>query len=82
MLALIMTDQLKEMNQILVKQLKNRSNSVDNPNKFVIGVDKSRMKLYDLEQIAQTTLSNSTPPTQHSGNTFGTRTNKFNAINV
>ena len=53
-LALISTDTLEEMGQIMVKQLKNRYNDVSKNKKFVIGIDRSKMRLYDLEASAQT----------------------------
>jgi len=48
MFALISTEELDEQKQILVKQLKNRYNDLISNRKFVIGVDKSKMKLYDV----------------------------------
>lgn len=53
MIALIVTEQLEELNQIMVKQLKNRYNDPAINKRFVIGVDRSRMKLYNCEQSAQ-----------------------------
>lgn len=53
MFALIATDELKELNQILVKQLKNRIGDVNLYNKFVIGVDRPRFKLFDVEQTKE-----------------------------
>jgi archaellum biogenesis ATPase FlaH len=58
MIALISTDELKQLNQIMVKQLKNRYADPEMFKRFVIGVDKSRMKLYDAEQSAQDDLVN------------------------
>jgi hypothetical protein len=58
MIALIATDELKQLNQIMVKQLKNRYADPEMYKRFVIGVDKSRMKLYDAEQSAQDDLVN------------------------
>ena len=54
MFALISSDELADLNQIMVKQLKNRYSSPDTNKRFVIGVDKPKMKLYDVEQSAQT----------------------------
>ena len=53
MIALISADELQELNQMLVKQLKNRYSDPSSYRKFVIGVDRSKMKLYDVEQHAQ-----------------------------
>lgn len=53
MFALISTEELQEMNQIMVKQLKNRFGDPALHRRFVIGVDRAKMKLYDVEQHAQ-----------------------------
>ena len=53
MFALISTEELDALNQIMVKQLKNRYNDPNKHKRFVIGVDKSKMKLYDLDDSAQ-----------------------------
>jgi replicative DNA helicase len=59
MLALISTEELEELGQIMVKQLKNRYNDPSYYKRFVIGVDKSKMKLYDVEVSAQNNISDS-----------------------
>jgi replicative DNA helicase len=59
MFALISTEDLEQLNQIMVKQLKNRYNDPTINKRFVIGVDRAKMKLYDLEQSAQKNLSDS-----------------------
>ena len=56
MFALITSDELEELDQLVVKQLKNRYNDPTVFKRFVIGVDRSRMKLYDCEQEAQEEL--------------------------
>jgi len=53
MFALISTEQLEELNQLMVKQLKNRYNDPTQNKRFVVGIDRSKMKLYDVEQSAQ-----------------------------
>jgi replicative DNA helicase len=53
MIALVSNDELQQLNQILVKQLKNRYNDPNVHKRFVIGVDRSRMKLYDVAQDQQ-----------------------------
>lgn len=53
MFALMSTEELQDLNQILVKQLKNRHSDPSVFRRFVIGVDRARMKLYDVEQSAQ-----------------------------
>ena len=57
MLALISTEELEEAGQMMIKQLKNRYNDPTINRKFVIGVDRARMKLYDVEQSAQTLVN-------------------------
>ena len=52
MFALIATEELDELNQVMVKQLKNRYNDVSKYKRFVIGIDRARMKLYDVEESA------------------------------
>jgi replicative DNA helicase len=56
MFALISTEQLQELNQIMVKQLKNRYNDPSMFKRFVVGVDRAKMKLYDVEQSGQDDL--------------------------
>ena len=53
MFALISTEELEGLGQIMVKQLKNRYNDPTYNRRFVIGVDRTKMRLYDCEQSAQ-----------------------------
>ena len=53
MFALISTEELEDMNQIMVKQLKNRYNDPTINKRFVIGIDRSKMRLYNVEVSAQ-----------------------------
>ena len=53
MFALISTEELEGLNQIMVKQLKNRYNDPTMNKRFVVGIDRAKMKLYDCEQSAQ-----------------------------
>ena len=53
MFALITSEELEDLGQILVKQLKNRYNDPSMHRKFVVGVDRSKMRLYNVEQTAQ-----------------------------
>ena len=57
MFALISSEDLEEMGQMMVKQLKNRYNDPGYYKRFTIGVDRSKMKLFDVEQSAQTGLA-------------------------
>lgn len=59
MFALIGSEELENLNQIMVKQLKNRYNDPSYYRKFVIGVDRARMKLYDVEAEAQKNIADS-----------------------
>ena len=53
MFALISTGELEALNQIMVKQLKNRYNDPTMNKRFVVGIDRAKMRLYDCEQSAQ-----------------------------
>jgi archaellum biogenesis ATPase FlaH len=59
MFALISTEELADLNQIMVKQLKNRYSDPTTNKRFVIGIDRAKMKLYDAEDSAQTNISDS-----------------------
>ena len=59
MFALISTEELEQLNQIMVKQLKNRYNDPGTNKRFVVGIDRARMKLYDCEQDAQDGITDS-----------------------
>ena len=74
MFALISTEKLEGMNQLMVKQLKNRYNDPTQNKRFVVGIDRSKMRLYDVEDSAQT-LSNeekdtSDKPSSHDFSSF------------
>ena len=56
MFALIASEELNDLGQIMVKQLKNRYNDPGVYTKFCVGVDRSKMRLYDVEQSAQDDL--------------------------
>jgi len=56
MFALISTEELESLGQILVKQLKNRYNDLSVYKRFVVGIDRAKMRLYDCEQNAQDDL--------------------------
>ena len=60
MFALISTEELDNMGQMMVKQLKNRYNDPTKYKRFVVGVDRAKMRLYDVEE-SQQTLSDDTP---------------------
>ena len=75
MFALISSEELEELGQIMVKQLKNRYNDPTYYKRFTVGIDRSKMRLFDIEQSAQQGLADS----GHNDkplNTFGTREEK------
>jgi hypothetical protein len=53
MFALISTEELEQLGQIMVKQLKNRYNDPTIYKRFIVGIDRAKMRLYDCEQSAQ-----------------------------
>ena len=80
MFALISTEELEQLNQIMVKQLKNRYGDPNTNKKFVVGVDRSKMRLYDAEDSAQKDLVDSGQDVDTGPiNTFGNRERKFNS---
>ncbi len=84
MFAITSTEELDQLNQIAIKQLKNRYNDPNTNKRFVIGIDRAKMKLYDVEN-ASTDLSDSnqddTPVFDKSS--FGSRmTNDFSKLKV
>ena len=62
MFAIISTEELDQLNQFQVKQLKNRYSDPGLYRRFVIGVDKGKMKLFDVEQTAQDDIINDDTP--------------------
>ena len=59
MLALISTEELEQLGQIMVKQLKNRYNDISINKRFIVGIDRAKMRLYDCEQTAQSDILDS-----------------------
>ena len=53
MFALISSEELESLGQIMVKQLKNRYNDPTIHKRFIVGIDRAKMRLYDCEQTAQ-----------------------------
>ena len=74
MFALISNEELEGLNQILVKQLKNRYNDPGINKRFIVGVDRSKMRLYDVEDSAQN-ISDAGQDSEPI-NTFGNREKK------
>ena len=80
MFALISTEELEQLNQIMVKQLKNRYGDPNLYKRFVVGVDRSKMRLYDAEPSAQTGIVDTGVPDDDKPlNTFGNRERRFNS---
>jgi replicative DNA helicase len=77
MFALVTNEELEALNQILVKQLKNRYSDPNMYKRFVIGIDRAKMRLYDAEQTAQDDIIDSGQEDKPL-NTFGNRESKFN----
>ena len=59
MFALISTEELEQLGQIMVKQLKNRYNDLSVYKRFIVGIDRAKMRLYDCEQTAQDNILDS-----------------------
>ena len=59
MFALVTSEELDNLDQVMIKQLKNRYNDLTVNKRFVIGIDRSKMKLYDLSQSAQENIADS-----------------------
>jgi len=81
MFALISSDELEQLNQIMVKQLKNRYATAATNKKFVIGVDKSKMKLYDVEANAQKITDSGQVDEKPDGKVWGDKFQSNNAHN-
>jgi replicative DNA helicase len=88
MFALISTEELQQLNQIMIKQLKNRYNDPNTFKRFVIGIDRAKMKLYDVEQSAQDDIVDAGQVDDKPLNSFGERErlsgmkNKFGGFKV
>ena len=67
MFALISTDDLEGLGQIMVKQLKNRYNDPTMNKRFVVGIDRAKMRLYDCEQAAQEDIVDSGQEEEYTG---------------
>lgn len=70
MIALSTTEELEQMGQILVKQLKNRYNDVSTLRRFVLGIDRSKMRLFDLDDSAQSELVDTDMKDKKDGSVF------------
>lgn len=77
MIGLISTDDLKKRGQVMVKQLKNRYGDQSIDERFFLGIDRSKMKLYNVEDSAQKVAGNNTTPVAST-----TKSSKFSSIKV
>jgi len=88
MIAIISTEELNNLNQVLIKQLKNRYGDPNTNKRFVVGIDRPKMRLYDAEQSAQDDLIDvdDTGPVNTFGNRdrpeSGSRGSKFGGLKV
>jgi replicative DNA helicase len=85
MFALISSEELEEMGQIMVKQLKNRYNDPNYLKRFTLGIDRAKMRLYDVEQTAQNGLADAghnDKPLNTFGNREQTTKKNFNGFKV
>jgi len=79
MFALISNEELDNLGQIMIKQLKNRYSDPNYYKRFVVGIDRGKMRLYDAESSAQIGLADvGNDDDDKPINTFGDRENKFN----
>ena len=61
MFALVSNEELEQSGQIMIKQLKNRYNDPNKNKRFVVGIDRSKMRLYDVEPSDQTLVDDGIP---------------------
>lgn len=86
MFALISTEELENLNQVMVKQLKNRYNDPTMFKRFMVGIDRAKMRLYDLEASAQHGLTDAGTAPNKAKHDFASiqdakgKSNKFAAI--
>jgi len=78
MFALVTNEELEQLNQVLVKQLKNRYGDPNLYKRFVLGIDRSKMRLYDVEESAQNDIVDAGKVEDKPLNTFGNRERRKN----
>ena len=81
MFALISTEELEGVNQLMVKQLKNRYNDPTVFKRFVIGIDRAKMKLYDCDQSAQEDIVDSGQEEEYNNEDKETKKSKLSKLN-
>ena len=80
MFALISTEELENLGQIMVKQLKNRYNDPTMNKRFVLGIDRAKMRLYDCEQSAQNDILDSGQDQEYNGGEDDKLVKKFASL--
>ena len=81
MFALISTEELEDLGQIMVKQLKNRYNDLNMNKRFVVGIDRAKMRLYDCEQSKGGDLLDSGQDEEYDPEEKPQSKNKFSKLN-
>jgi len=76
-LALLSTEQLESMGQIMIKQLKNRYNDISKNKRFTVGLDRAKMRLYDIADPTAN-LINAASPTPVVSSPFASKSRKVN----
>jgi replicative DNA helicase len=87
MIALISTEQLEKLGQLMVKQLKNRYNNSHENRRFMVGIDRAKMRMYDLDDPTANLMAdskNAAPPVRTTPFSTGVaaKTNKFSNLKV
>ena len=85
MFAMVTNEELEKLGQIMIKQLKNRYSDPTSNKRFVIGVDRSKMRLYDVEDSAQTLVNPDTGPAfdaSATGSRMSTERKDFSGVKV
>jgi archaellum biogenesis ATPase FlaH len=82
MFALMTNETLEQLGQIMVKQLKNRYNDPTSNKRFVVGVDRAKMRLYDVEQSAQVDIMESGQTDHITTNNSYSNKDKFKKLKV
>lgn len=84
MFALISSEELEKLGQVMVKQLKNRYSDVGTYKRFTVGIDRSRMKMYDVEDatanlidVDDTSTTDQTPMGKRTNDDFKDRMKDF-----
>ena len=77
LLAIINTEELQDANQFMFKQLKNRYNDFTQNQKFIVGVDRAKMRLFNCENSAQESIISQTSEDPHADGAFSERTKEL-----